>query len=266
MQEQNPLCPLVTVITVVYNAFDTIESTILSVLSQTYTNVEYIIVDGGSKDGTTDIINRYQDKISYYISEPDHGIYDAMNKGIKASRGKWINFMNAGDTFYDSKVIEAVMKHGPFLDNVKVLYGDVAMRFVGQSDIIKHLNQVDKKIVAYSLNHQSTFIEGDWMRANLYDTSYRIAADANFFHITYEHGYIFDYIPVVISSYEASEGVSASNQMLMFREFTRIRGVRKYSKLWWKGFIKASLINFIRLLPVSLAEKILNMYVRMRVN
>ena len=91
--------PLITIITVAYNAVKDIENTILSVLNQTYPNIEYIIIDGGSTDGTLDIIKKYEDKISYWVSEPDKGIYDAMNKGTLKATGVWLNFMNAGDTF-----------------------------------------------------------------------------------------------------------------------------------------------------------------------
>lgn len=77
--------PLISVITVSYNAVSTIEDTILSVINQTYPNIEYIIIDGGSADGTVDIIEKYVDRISYWVSEPDKGIYDAMNKGLKVA-------------------------------------------------------------------------------------------------------------------------------------------------------------------------------------
>ena len=89
---------LISVVTVSYNAVATIEQTLLSVINQTYPNIEYIIIDGGSTDGTVDIIKKYADEIVYWISEPDKGIYDAMNKGIKKANGEWINFINAGDS------------------------------------------------------------------------------------------------------------------------------------------------------------------------
>lgn len=91
--------PLITIITVVFNGENYIEETILSVINQTYDNVEYIIIDGGSTDGTLDIIKKYEQAIDYWVSEKDSGIYDAMNKGIQLATGDWINFMNAGDVF-----------------------------------------------------------------------------------------------------------------------------------------------------------------------
>ena len=89
--------PKITIITVSYNCVDTIEKTILSIINQTYSNIEYIIIDGASTDGTVDIIKKYQDRITYWVSEPDNGIYDAWNKGIKASNGEWISFVGADD-------------------------------------------------------------------------------------------------------------------------------------------------------------------------
>lgn len=98
----------ISVVTVCYNAADTIEKTILSVLNQTYHDIEYIIIDGGSTDGTVEIIRKYADKIAYWVSEPDKGIYDAMNKGIEVATGEWLNFMNAGDLFCDKFVLTNV--------------------------------------------------------------------------------------------------------------------------------------------------------------
>jgi len=97
--------PKISIITVVYNGEQFLEETILSVLNQSYENIEYIIIDGGSSDGTLNIIKKYEDKIDYWVSEPDKGIYDAMNKGIDIATGEWVNFMNAGDKilFLDSR-------------------------------------------------------------------------------------------------------------------------------------------------------------------
>lgn len=112
--------PLISVVTVSYNAVLTIEQTILSVINQTYPHIEYIIIDGGSTDGTVDIIKKYANRIAYWVSEPDKGIYDAMNKGIRTAKGEWINFMNAGDLFYSKDTLEKVFSKS-INDNIKVI-------------------------------------------------------------------------------------------------------------------------------------------------
>lgn len=118
--------PLFTIVTVCYQAHDVIEATIKSVLEQSYKDFEYIIVDGASTDGTCDIISRYTgDPRIRYISEPDKGLYDAMNKGIRMSTGSYLNFMNAGDCMSDPDVLKAVsrvIKDNPDTD---FIYGDV---------------------------------------------------------------------------------------------------------------------------------------------
>ena len=116
--------PLITVVTVVYNGVEFLEKTILNVLGQDYPNIDYIIIDGGSTDGTLDIIRKYEDKISKWISEPDQGIYDAMNKGIKLATGEWINFMNAGDYFYEKETLYKVFGGSERYDGVDILYGN----------------------------------------------------------------------------------------------------------------------------------------------
>lgn len=128
--------PLITIITVAYNAVKDIENTILSVLNQTYPNIEYIIIDGGSTDGTLDIIKKYEDKISYWVSEADKGIYDAMNKGALKATGEWLNFMNAGDTFYDQQVLEKVFKDNDWSD-ADVIYGDINIEYPKKKKVKK---------------------------------------------------------------------------------------------------------------------------------
>ena len=115
--------PLISIITVVYNDKIKLEETILSVIGQTYDNVEFIIIDGSSTDGTINIIKKYEDKIDYWVSEKDSGIFDAMNKGILASKGDYINFMNAGDFFTKNNLVSEVVN---ILDSEEIdfLYGD----------------------------------------------------------------------------------------------------------------------------------------------
>ena len=117
--------PIISIITVVYNSEDLLPATIESVIGQTYTDIEYIIVDGDSKDGTIDIIEKYKDQISQWISEPDKGLYDAMNKGLKMATGDFVWFMNAGDHLYASDTVEKmVQKWQPDTD---ILYGEVML-------------------------------------------------------------------------------------------------------------------------------------------
>lgn len=115
--------PLVTVITVVFNNERYIEQTIKSVIEQTYDNIEYIIIDGGSTDETLDIIKKYEEQIDYWVSEPDKGLYDAMNKAIQVSNGIWLNFLNSGDLYSTQDVLKHTMKYANI--NVDVIYSDL---------------------------------------------------------------------------------------------------------------------------------------------
>ncbi|MDP3466179.1 MAG: glycosyltransferase, partial [Sulfuricurvum sp.] len=116
--------PLISIITVVYNGEKYLEETILSILNQTYDNVEYIIIDGKSTDTTLEIVKKYEDKIDYWISESDTGIYDAMNKGISlSSNDTHLWFINAGDRIYSNDVIEQIYKSGKY----DVYYGETAL-------------------------------------------------------------------------------------------------------------------------------------------
>ena len=102
------LQPTFSIITITYNAVRLVEQTLLNVLSQSYPNIEYIVIDGGSTDGTVDIIRRYESGLAYWVSEPDKGIYDAMNKGIGMATGDVIGFLNADDYYQDGGVLETI--------------------------------------------------------------------------------------------------------------------------------------------------------------
>ena len=118
--------PIVTVITIAYNCAASIEETMLSVLNQTYSNIEYIVIDGGSTDGTLDVISKYDHAIDYWISEPDRGIYDAINKGVRASTGQWLNCMNVKDAFAGPDTIQMVADR--YLNSgARFIYSDVLL-------------------------------------------------------------------------------------------------------------------------------------------
>lgn len=115
--------PLISVVTVSYNAALTIEQTILSIINQTYKNIEYIIVDGGSTDDTINIIKKYADEITYWVSESDRGIYDAMNKGVDVATGDWICFVNCGDYFSSLDVLDKIFNNNTY-SKIDIIYGD----------------------------------------------------------------------------------------------------------------------------------------------
>lgn len=156
-----------SIITVVYNAEDHIESTIQSVVEQGCTDYEYIIVDGGSSDQTLDFIERYSDQIDVVISEADRGIYDAMNKGIKVARGRYINFMNAGDRFYEKTTLAKVrtyLQATSRAHELDILYGKV-VKISSEKSQFRY--EQGKPLTPYSfflstpMCHQTMFIRSE---------------------------------------------------------------------------------------------------------
>jgi len=143
-RKTNDYKPLISIITVVFNASKHLEETILSVLIQTYDNVEYIVIDGGSNDGSVDIIKKYENQIDYWVSEKDDGIYDAMNKGIYLANGEWINFMNAGDIFYDEKVLNKIFTNPLRYQNIDFIYSDTLLD--GKSILVC---EIDKNLIIH---------------------------------------------------------------------------------------------------------------------
>lgn len=123
----NHFSPKFSVITVTYNAEKVLEDTIQSVISQTYHHVEYIIVDGASKDGTMAIVDQYRDRINQVISEPDKGLYDAMNKGIALATGDYLCFLNAGDSFHEDDTLQKMVHSININELPDVLYGQTAL-------------------------------------------------------------------------------------------------------------------------------------------
>lgn len=122
--------PIFSIITVTYNAESTIEATMRSIKQQTFRPIEHIIIDGASKDNTLYIINKYKDDNTKVISEPDHGLYDAMNKGIRLATGTYLCFLNAGDTFHEQDTLEKMVNNAGLSDNDKlpdILYGQTAI-------------------------------------------------------------------------------------------------------------------------------------------
>ena len=193
--------PLISVVTICYNAKNDLEKTILSVLSQTYQDIEYIIIDGGSTDGTVDIIHKYSERLFYWISEPDKGIYDAMNKGMDRATGSWINFMNAGDTFCDNEVIKNIFGYYD-LSDYSVIYGDCYVSKLNQLQYLK-ASSMKKVHVQMPFCHQSSFIRKTRLRFSI---DLKIAADYQMIYEYYRMNGIssFLYISKPISVFDAT--------------------------------------------------------------
>lgn len=212
-------CESVSVITVVKNAVDTIEQTILSVLGQSYKNIEYIIVDGVSNDGTLNVINKYKNEISIVISETDNGIYDAMNKGILASKGDIIAFLNADD-WYDKTAIEQVVNTFAKTE-CRIAYGNI-MFCDGDNYIKNDFIPLKKMWIQMAMMHPSTFISRELFDLyGNYDTSLRLAADYDLLLRFYEHSPRISYIDAVLA-YFRTGGRSFSNCKLSALETIKV--------------------------------------------
>lgn len=209
--------PKVSVITVTYNCKATIEKTIQNVLKQTYPNIEYIIIDGNSTDGTKEMIERYSDQLACYISEPDNGIYDAMNKGVREATGEWIIFRNSGDYFFSPSTIEDVFKW----------YEDKGEDLItGGTRFFEHDGYFDCYYSAVSgepcdralFPHPSTFVRSTVQRKFPFLEMFKVSGDFYFFLNVVLHGGKYVSYPHLVSLFDNEDGTS-------FRQ--RIRGCRE---------------------------------------
>ena len=210
-----------SVVTINYNNHVGLRQTIESVVSQTYDDYEYIIIDGGSTDGSVDVINMYANEIYYWVSEKDHGIYHAMNKGVNHSHGDYCIFMNSGDTFYDNRVLEIVSR---CLTNEDILVGKVVID--DQNHIISPPPMSGQMTLYHlysgSIPHQGAFIKTDLLRKYPYDETLKISSDWKFFVQTL----ILDncsirYIDEFVACYDMN-GFSAANPKLMREEKDKV--------------------------------------------
>ncbi|MEB3217224.1 MAG: glycosyltransferase family 2 protein [Nostocales cyanobacterium 94392] len=194
--------PLVSIITVTYNAEQYLEKTIQSVLSQAYNNVEYIIIDGGSVDGTLDIIQKYESKIDYWISEEDKGIYDAMNKGIAFSSGEIIGLLNAGDTYLPNALSLLAEKYIPS-DSLSIYYGDIYLTYTDANITIKSPANIDELKYSMAICHQAMFVtKCTYLNHGLYNLNYKLASDYAYILSLFLIGAKFHYLDGVVAYYQ----------------------------------------------------------------
>ena len=201
-----------SVITINYNNSDGLRKTIESVINQTYKDFEYIVIDGGSTDGSVDVIKEYADKIDYWVSEPDKGIYNAMNKGIDVAKGEYCNFMNSGDSFCSPKTMALVFAEETTAD---IVCGNT------HTDKLKkppHEMTFDF-LFNGSICHQCAFIRTSLMKKYHYDEKYKIVADRKFFVQAFIlENCSYQAIDVDIVNYDIN-GFSSQNRFLSDYEY-----------------------------------------------
>ena len=196
-----------SIITVNFNNRDGLKHTIDSVIGQTFTDYEWIVIDGGSTDGSKELIEQYADHFAYWVSEPDKGIYNAMNKGIRVAKGDYLQFLNSGDWLYEPLTLESVFSKN---HNAKIIYG----KMLRKDGALNNQNMMKETLhwsdfIYGGLPHQSTFIKRELFdKIGLYDEKLKAVSDWKFFVtaiVYYKIPYV--YIPQIISIYEG-DGVS----------------------------------------------------------
>lgn len=228
----NSNMPKISVVTICYNTVTEIEKTLISVINQSYPNMEYIVIDGGSTDGTVDIIRKYADRIAVFISETDNGIYDAMNKGIRYVTGDWVCFINSGDLFFSKSILDEVFMSE--YDAADILYGDVVLDYSEYGLITKKMDTLKANRIPLDICHQSTFTKASVLKKYLYDTSFEIYADINTFYLMWKDGYKYHYVPKSIAIFEGFGGISSTKLFQCLKESMKIQNNKWYnSTVWW---------------------------------
>lgn len=238
--------PLLSIVTVVYNGEKHLEQTIQSVLNQTYNNIEYIIIDGSSSDKTLDIIKKYEDKIDLWQSEPDKGIYDAMNKGIDLSIGEYIYMLNSGDSLLENiinSIIPIMMIH-----KNEVLYGAVnkCKNNIFYDTIARNILDINTGMIP----HQSIFIPKKYHELfGKYDLKYKIVADYDFISKLVINNVSFFYTNLIIANYDYT-GISSIGNKLQWKETKEV--MKKYG-----FYVKAKFNCRLYFLSIKILKKIL---------
>lgn len=213
-QGGGPGRPLVSIVTVVYNGKATLERTINSVLQQRYPHIEYIIVDGGSTDGTIGLLKRYEDRIDLWTSGKDKGIYDAMNKGLALCTGDWIGLINADD-WYEPDTVERVVKAAADRSEISVVHGDIWLHYPNGHRSVKKA-RVSGFLLKYwemVLNHPSFFVRTELYRKQPFDAALKVSADHKWTYEAFRRSpSSFLYLPVPLANFTVG-GASMSTPL-----------------------------------------------------
>jgi len=251
----------VTIITVVRNDAAGLEKTICSVTGQNYPSLEYIIIDGGSGDGTLDVIRSHAGQIASWVSEPDRGIYDAMNKGLAKATGDWVNFLNAGDTFADGSTVPMLMATD--LSDIDVVYGDT-MTGSARNTFIKRAGSPEELGKGMILCHQSAFIRTGYVKNAGFDPRFSIGADYDQLMKLRSQGCRFLHVAFPVAHIDTT-GISNTKMVRSAREHLAI--ATKYRRLtvseWLHHACFISWVSLVslgyRMLPSGLMERIRRM-------
>lgn len=199
----------ITVVTVCYNAEKTIEMTMQSVLKQSYKDIEYLIIDGKSNDRTLDIVRKYErDSRVKLVSEKDNGLYSAMNKALNYCAGKYIIYMNSGDIFYDSRVVEEMVPHLMY----DLVYGNVVRKTQGGNKLEKYHGKSKIMLlllIGKMMSHQSLFTKTDIMKLYGFDERFKICADYNFIVRAKRNKCSMKYVDRTVCIVDNVEGISS---------------------------------------------------------
>ncbi len=210
--------PLVSIITIVRNGARTLEQTIQSVISQSYGNIEYIIIDGASTDGTLEIIKKYEDKIAHWVSEPDAGISDAMNKGIKLSNGELVGILHSGD-YYKKDAVEEIVKAYLVDKSIGVLHGDLLYyKDKKESVVVSPCMNPQRIWVTMIYNHPTCFVARRiYKDFGVFDTSLKVAMDYELLLRFYLRNVKVHYVNKVLAGMDV-EGKSSKQAIKGLRE------------------------------------------------
>lgn len=213
--------PKISIITVSYNAVSTIERTILSVISQDYPNKEYIIIDGHSTDGTVEIIKRFTDSITFWVSEKDNGIYDAMNKGIKHATGDIIGIINSDD-YYANNALNRIAAEYTKTRGKHIIHGNMIFCQEGKERLFIPSDKLSRMWLGQIVAHPTVFVPRDlYLKFGVFNTQYKIAADYDLMLRFYTNNVLFTHIKAVIS-YMSDGGVSNTNRIKGYKEVKSI--------------------------------------------
>jgi len=213
--------PLISIVTIVYNGEMHLEQTILSVLKQSYDNVEYIVIDGGSNDNTLEIIKKYEDQIDYWVSEPDSGISDAFNKGVCCCAGQLIGLINADDYYEQgvfAKVVESYLNNSDTSE--KIIYGNTNKITIDGKKEVKKSSQLSW-CLSVPFSHCSSFLTSSYYKKHgLFNEQFKIAMDVDVLMRGLKSTHYIE-LPDFIAT-QRDGGISDKNRLQGYKEYRNV--------------------------------------------